>query len=264
MGVFKPISRVVQQVRGVIQPPQTPGSLIASCIRSEEGEFVFYLNPLMVNQIESVRFSGDRLMIPPRQLARLVVDLKQLAILDGQTWSRIQSALTFKTFYVGYDNQQGKFLLRTVLSPDGDIINQVNQELLDQPEGLRIAQSHNWLIGELLSFLKLRTTQLIDRLAWAIAFFTVWLPDAIFTVRNLILILQNPSALREIVIPLALGVGLPVLLGIVIGFLWHEFLLRQMIALAPRLKAWALRELFTPKPTFTKRIAKEIWGRFAV
>jgi hypothetical protein len=262
--VFKFIRKTVERVRSLVNPPETPGSLIAPCIRAEEGEFVFYLNPLMLRQIEGVRLGGDRLIIPPRQLARILMDLRQLVVIDTTTWGTIQSALTFKTFYVGDGGKQGQFLLRTVLSPDGDIINQVGRELLDKPECLRVVQSHNWLINELLSFLQLRTTQLVERVAWAIAMLTIWIPDAILVIRNLIVILQDPGVLQQVLISLLLWVVLPAVIGTFLGFVFRDWLIRRMMTTLPRLSSWALRELFTSRPTLTKRIAQQIWGQFGV
>lgn len=262
--MFKFIRKTVERVRSLVNPPETPGSLIAPCIRAEEGEFVFYLNPLMLRQIEGVRLGGDRLTIPPRQLAPILVDLRQLVVLDNVSWGTIQSALTFKTFYVGNEAKEGKFLLRTVLSPDGDIINQVSRELLDRPECLQVVQSHNWLINELLSFLQLRTTQLVERVAWAIALLTIWIPDAILVIRNLILILQDPGVLQQVLISLLLWVILPAVIGTFLGFVFRDWLIRRMMTTLPRLSAWALRELFTSRPTLTKRIAQQIWGQFGV
>lgn len=263
--MFKFIRNVIQRVRSLVQPPPTPGSLIAPCIRAEEGEFVFYLNPLMIDQIEGVRLGGDRLIIPPRQLARILVDLREMVIVQTAPWGTIyQSALTFKTFYVGHNTKEGKFLLRTVLSPDGDLINQVGRELLDKPECLRVVQTHNWLINELLSFLKLRTTQLIDSIAWAIAMLTIWIPSAILSIRNLIATLQNPELLEQFLMSLLLWVILPAVMGTLLGFVFREGLIRLMRAIIPRLTSWAMREVFTSKPTLTKRIAKQIWGQFGV
>jgi len=262
--VFKFIRNTVEQVRSLINPPQTPGSLIAPCIRAEDGEFVFYLNPLMLQHIEGVRLGGDRLIIPPRQLARLLVDLREMVVIDTTSQGTIQSALTFRTFYVGNNTKEGKFLLRTVLSPDGDLINQVGRELLDRPECLRVVQSHNWLINELLNFLQLRTTQLIDRIAWAIAMLTIWMPSAILSIRNLLVVLQDPGVLQQLLISVLIWVVLPAVIGTLLGFLFREWLIRRMISLLPRLSSWALRELFTSKPTLTKRIAQQIWGQFGV
>ncbi|MDJ1183442.1 hypothetical protein [Roseofilum casamattae] len=258
----KVIQNWVQRVRAFIDPPPTPGSQIAPAIRAEDGEFIFYLNPLMVNQIESVRFSGDRLIVPPRQLARILLDLRELAVIDRD--SSIQCGLTFKTFYAVRNGRQGKFLLRTVLSPDGDILNQVSRELLEDPECLRVVQSHNWLIDQLLGFLKLRSTQLADRISWVTTMMTIWIPNTVFTIRNAIVTLQQPEVLQNLLIKLGLWVLLPAIVGTILGFAFRSLLRRAIMSLAPRLSSWAMRELFTSEETFTKRVAKKIWGQFGV
>lgn len=220
---------------------------LAQCIGIEEGEFIFYLNQSVVQAIQVARYRGERLQIP----WRLVTSLQKLALFDEG--NRIQSGLTFCTYLVNQqDSQQigsrhGQFVLRTVLSADGDVINQVRRDYIQHPYCLEIVATHHWLINQLLSTLHRRSRQFINGLSWGVAVVTVWLP----TLSSAIASLQdNPLQ--------AIASGF---LAVILPWPAKRMVKRVLMFFSAQIMRAALRKMLSPNP-FIRNAAQKIWQGF--
>lgn len=234
-----------------------PSDRLVQCIHLEEGEFVFHLNELVIKSLDQVRSNGDRLNIPPRHLSRLLVPLREVALIERGSEPRFQSGLTFKSYYVSPQERKGQFVVRTVVSLDGDIINQIHQDLIAEPYCLDLVQVHYWLIDQLLAYLRVKTTQLIDRLAWTIAILIVWIPTLMGVMINYLI---DPQQTIKF---LVLEVFLPFLLAGFLTIFVQKLVKKLLILFSPRLRCWAFEQL-TSENRFIQNLARGIWGRFLV
>lgn len=92
----------------------------------------------------------------------LLADLRAWALIDGE--NRLQSSLTFYTYYLRGGSQEA--LMRSVISPDGDIFHQIKSDCLERPNFCRqIASAHYWLIDQILGQLRLRAVFKLNQLA---------------------------------------------------------------------------------------------------
>lgn len=220
---------------------------LAQCIGIEEGEFIFYLNQPVLQAIKVAQYRGERLEIP----WRLVASLQKLVLFDRS--NRIQSGLTFYTYYVDQQDgqeiggRQGQFVLRTVVSADGDLINQVRRDYLQHFYCLEIVASHHWLINQLLSTLQLRSTQFINGLSWGVAVGVVWLP----TLSNTIATFQDRT-------PEAIASGF---LAVILPWPAKVVVKRVLMFFAPQIIRAALRKMLSPN-ALIGNTAQRIWQGF--
>ncbi|MGK7903631.1 MAG: hypothetical protein AB4352_19940 [Hormoscilla sp.] len=221
---------------------------LAQCIGIEEGELIFYLNQPVLQAIQVARYRGERLQIP----WRLVASLQKLALFDDG--NRIQSGLTFCTYLVNQQDgqqigsRQGQFVLRTVLSADGDVINQVRRDYLQHPYCLEIVATHHWLINQLLSTLHRRSRQFINGLSWGVAVGVVWLP----TLSSAIASLNNNTP------PEAIASGF---LAVVLPWPAKKMVKRVLMFFSAQITRAALRQTLSRNP-FIRNTAQKIWQGF--
>ncbi|PSB02717.1 hypothetical protein [Merismopedia glauca] len=111
----------------------------------------FKLDKNSVNKILQARSQGEKLY-----LSRDLLDnLRTCALSEGEHrngGNRFQSGMTFCTYYQknGEASFSDKILMRTAISLDGDIINQVRKECLNNPQKcLAIGTAHHWLIAQI-------------------------------------------------------------------------------------------------------------------
>jgi len=222
---------------------------LARCISIEEGEFIFYLNQSVLQAIQAARYQGERLQIP----WRLVASLQKLVLFDEGRLNRIQSGLTFCTYYVDQQDsqqmggRQEQFVLRTVVSADGDVINQVRRDYLQHFYCLEIVATHHWLINQLLSTLQLRSRQFINWLAWGLSVVLVWLPT-----------LSNAIASLEDNTPQAIASGC---LAVVLPWPTKAIVKRVLMFFSPQIMRAALRQMLSPN-SFIRNTAQRIWQGF--
>lgn len=142
-------------------------------VKVERGEFSFCLNEAIVNQIQQAQATGYYLRIP----SKLLVQLGYYACLSDTQGNRLQSGLTFYSYYFGsLESLQSQSLsdsqlnrkMRSVISLDGDVIHQVCQDFLQSPNCEATILAHYWLSDQLLS--SLRTN--LNILAWELALFS--------------------------------------------------------------------------------------------
>lgn len=193
----------------------------------------FYLNRETISQIQQAKANGDRIHISRPLLA----DLRYYALFDWE--NNLQSGLTFSTYY-----QRGKTsqaLIRSIMFPDGDAIQQIRSDSLQRPQlALTLTSAHHWLVEQLLRELRPRSSGSWHRLAWVLSALIVavvalpllgWL--ASIHPLWLLLILLIPVAIW------LLQVGIR---GLLHG-LWHQILFgrfsrRRTRKLALRMLGW--------------------------
>ena len=227
-------------------------SYLAQCIRIEQQQLMFYLNEPMLQAIQSARGCGENLEIPWKLLA----EFRKLVVFDGQLFNRIQSGLTFCTYYVDSVNSQqtgrsarggqGQIVLRTMLSPDGDIINQVCHDYLQHDRCWEIVVAHHWLINQLLGNLGTKTGQVIQVLSWVASFLSVWLPSAMSILSDL-----------ENIVRIVVSVLVAVLL------IWPVQIIikRLLTGLSPWIVRASLSQMLSPNPFF-RNVSTFVWQRF--
>ena len=199
----------------------------------------FNLNKDILQRIEHAQQIGDTLTIS----SKLLADWRYYALID--TENRLQSGLTFCTYYrLGESNLA---LMRSIISLDGDIINQIRNDCLERPHFSRqIASAHYWLIQQLIEQLRLETliklNQLLTLLCWSLAL----LIAAAMVIPFMPIFLENPwMVLAAVIMTLLFQVGLQRLVGLFLPtirrWVWR----------------WILSGLLSHKPN-SKRRAKGI------
>ncbi len=151
--------------------PQEPVPVVrqlVDCVVEKDGQFWFYLNRRLVAEAMRSRQLNASLKFPPPLLASLrraaIWDIGATLKSDQFDQATIQSGLTFCTHF---DN---RLVFRTVVSLDGDVLNQIESRFLDTPdECLLVNTVHHWLMQQLTDQLRSDIRQLLGGLAWTIA-----------------------------------------------------------------------------------------------
>jgi len=166
---------------------------IIQAIRVEEGIFWFDLTETIVSHIHKLPLqrpsAQDTLVLTvPRWLRRW---LQKASIFDiseettktpAPSGNRLenclrgelpelprlqQSGMTFISCYPSSNrNDQQIYILETIVSLDGDILNKVNQKLLEAEAAAHISAAHFWLIDQLLIALRQETDWLLKVITW--------------------------------------------------------------------------------------------------
>lgn len=237
-------------VRASDQPAEHPEGIP---ITIHQGDFTFHLNHALLDYIAVSQAKGYRLEIP----AGLLADLRHYSLLeesemkgqDGKVRKvvHLQSGLTFQTDWYGpapipnslQFSSYRKFsqtALRTVISLDGDVLNQIRQEYLIHPEGPEIIAAHYWLSQHLLQDVRLGIRNHFE--------FVIWLVPLVFigwtTVANAGAILTQAGAVAA-----ASNVAMS-LSSLLVPLLWDAFRDRLLPPLEGALKRWMLSQLINP------------------
>lgn len=206
----------------------------------------FNLNKESLKTILQARSRGQRLHIA----SNLLTHLRYCALSDGEhryNASRIQSGLTFCTYYQAQMEAE-KIVMRSVISPDGDIMHQIRRDCFDYPNRCRaIATAHHWILEQLLNQLGIRETKLLTWLSWALS-----LPIVALIVVFYAVIFKSINPL--------------ILLAAAVMLLLLQTSLKRLLPLwLPQLKAWLFHQLLFGLlcgNSLKKKIAKGLWGRF--
>lgn len=143
---------------------------LASYIKIEEGQVFFNLNEQALRKIYQVRIRDFPLHVPCSLRLRLLRDAllkREVRTLNRRkTEIHLQPGLTFYTCYSDEQEPQKldhsyftasmiekKKLLRSVISLDGDILNQISSSSLQHPYFSEISAAHHWLTLQLLNHL---------------------------------------------------------------------------------------------------------------
>lgn len=202
----------------------------------------FNLDKNTLRKIQQARKTGRGLDISRELLA----DLRDYALTDGE--NHLQSGLTFYTYYLGGGTAEA--LMRSVISPDGDIFHQIKRDCLERPNFCRqIAAAHYWLIEQLLGQLRLRAFLKLNRLAWGLA----------LAIALVVIVVMSPF------IPQLLRVSPWLLLVVLLlGGLLLVGLQCLLCLFLPTLARWAWRQLLSgllSRKPLEKKIAKNILVR---
>jgi hypothetical protein len=149
----------------------------------------FKLDKNAVNKILQARSQGEKLYLD----RDLLDDLRACALSEGENkngGNRFQSAMTFCTYYQkpGDVSSSDRILMRSTISLDGDIINQVTKECLNNPQkSLAIAAAHHWLIAQITRQIDLKSVsyKYLEWRIWGIAI-AVGIVALILSLLNLI------------------------------------------------------------------------------
>jgi hypothetical protein len=147
--------------------PQSSNELLNSCIQIKSTKIsrtaavphqvCFCLNSQLLEQITRLQAHQTNFALSPTNLA----NLRHYALLNlspAQQSPFTQSGLTFATEYSSEGYQGSVGLLRSVISLEGKISQQIQQELVTNPPLLhQISQAHYWLIAEILVQLPLKS-----------------------------------------------------------------------------------------------------------
>ena len=199
----------------------------------------FNLDKDVLQRIQYAQQTGRRLYISRQLLA----DLRYYALIDPENC--LQSELTFYTYYLRGGSEEA--LIRSVISTDGAVLQQIKSECLEHPDFCRqIASAHYWLIAQLLSQLRIRAFLHVARLAWMLSWLIV-------------------AAIALCFVPLLIEVNPWLLLALVLmAWILQRGLQSLLLSLLPSFNRWALRQLLSRllshKP-LEKKIAKSIFTR---
>lgn len=161
-----------------------------------QDQIIFELNQNALRKIREAKARHYYLYIPClRKIALLhhillhtgVVNLKKRKKVDIDLLSGLKlSGLIFETHYSDKQRTQDSHdfdqtttnekqnLLRSVIAIDGDIINQIARDSLQNPYFLEISAAHHWLTNQLLNQLRANLNW-IPRLIWlGFAFGSTW------------------------------------------------------------------------------------------
>lgn len=204
---------------------------LASYITIKEGQVFFNLDEQALQKIHQTRIRSCPLYIPLH--LRILLLRYTLSYIGIITPNRRKKAniylLPGLTFYTCYSDSQEvqrldysyltpsivekKKLLRSVISPDGDILHQISSSSLKHPYFSEISANHHWLTAQLLNHLHANLS---------------WIPQLIwiaFTISNFVLWWQGiPSS--AIIMKLVGSFVPPFLLGIL--WMWLQpFIVRR-------------------------------------
>lgn len=201
----------------------------------------FHLDKDVLKQIQQAQEAGYSLEISPELLA----DLRYYALTNGE--NRLQSGLTFCTYYLRNDSQEA--LMRSVISIDGDIIHQIKHDCLEHPNFCRtLVAAHYWLINQLLGQLRMRAFLKLNQLSWGLSVLIVVVTMIPYIKQ---LIQASPWTL---------------LMPVVMSWLLQVVLRRLLRSFLPIMSRWILRRvlsgLLSSKP-LEKRIARGILVRLS-
>ena len=221
-------------------------------LKDEQGRILFRfirfnLNKQSLKIILRARARGQILCIDRSLLAQL----RYCALSEGENQykgSRLQSGLTFCTYYEWMQSES--IVMRSVISPDGDIVHQIRRDCFDYPKRCRaIATAHHWILEQLLNQLGIKATTLLWLiwLSWGLSFLIV--------AAIVIVYAANVHPFN----PLMLTVG-------VVMWWVMPVALRPLLRLfLPPVRAWAFHQLLSgllSPNSLKKKIAKGILERF--
>lgn len=201
----------------------------------------FRLEKDSVNKILKARSQGEKLYLK----GDLLENLRTCALSEGHHQSgsnRLQSGMTFCTYYQrkGDAKLSDRILMRSVISLDGDIINQVRKECLNNPQkSLAIATAHHWLIAQI-------TRQIgVKSVSYKHLHQKMWIIAIAIAVVALILALAN-------IIPWWLSLAIAIVAAAIAWFVPRQASVRR--------SEWTkwLQGFLSPDPSDRER-AKRIW-----
>ncbi|WP_204106342.1 MULTISPECIES: hypothetical protein [Spirulina sp. CCY15215] len=122
----------------------------------------FHLNEEILEQIQQARSQGHSLFVKPK----FISDLRYYLLFDE--YSGLNCGINVSTHYFQDNSEQA--VLRSLMSLDGDVLFQIDQRYLEQPElSLSLTSAHYWLIAQLLDKLKLEGTLWLNFLSWSLS-----------------------------------------------------------------------------------------------
>ena len=220
-------------------------------VKDQEEKVIFRLINLRLNneslsQILKAKSSKYKLRVSPE----LKFQLYRCMISDGETnnnISRFQSGLTFCTYYEFAGAE--KIVIQSVISPSGDIMQQIRRDYLDFPERiLKIAAIHHWVLERLMRQMRLKTNVKLN-----------WIPVILASVVSLIIVILGMVIYQT-------GITIINVIGLVI--MWVLFYIGFALLLKlflPHLKKWigyqVLLQLLLPNRQY-KPIKKSFLGKF--
>ena len=187
---------------------------LASYIKIEEGQFFFDLDEQALRKIHQARIRNYPLYVP----CSLRILLLRLALshIGVTTSNRRKKANTYLlpglTFYTCYaDGQEDqklehtyftpsrakkKKLLRSLISPDGDILHQICSSSLQHPYFSEISSTHHWLTTQLLNHLYANLNWIPQLIRFALTAGYIWVfwPQGILSllIKELVISLVPP------------------------------------------------------------------------
>ncbi|MBH8551173.1 hypothetical protein I8751_02000 [Nostocaceae cyanobacterium CENA357] len=184
-------------------------------LKFEQGQYNFYLNAIVVAQIQQAQKTGCSLYIPPRLLVTLwyysffnnpenlsnksqnsyiVLIINIFRLLLSKPLSKktnLQSGFTFNCYYQELQIaasvcDKSDILLQSTVFLSGDIFYKIRRDFLQDPNCLIIVSAHYWLTEQLLSYLRKK----LNLLAWELASFapTSFVADKLYQAKAGILL----------------------------------------------------------------------------
>jgi len=125
----------------------------------------FHFNSQIIAKIHQAKQRGQRLYISKQ----LQTQLRCCSLLGKESY--FQSGLSICTYYQQNDCEEP--VIKSLLSPDGDMLHQVSSHYLHHQFCHEITSAHHWLLPQLTRSLAWQQTRLGDMLAWSIAILLV-------------------------------------------------------------------------------------------
>ena len=138
-------------------------------------QIVFRFDPEILSQIEQAKENNYRFTLSPDNLA----DLRYYALLNyfsaeqlnfnewlhrANLMSIERSPLIFTSNYL-FSHSQSKKVVRSIINSEGQIFQQVQQDLCQNPQLLaKVIKAHHWLILQILAQLPLKVDNSLTRL----------------------------------------------------------------------------------------------------
>jgi hypothetical protein len=199
----------------------------------------FHLDKDILAEIQRARETGRSVTIS----GQLLADLRVWALLGRENYPT--SSLVFSTYYQQGDAEEA--LMRSTISPDGNILNQIRADCLERPDFCdNIAAAHYWLIAQLLGQLPLGAIRRFHWLPWGLSVVIV----AVGVLPFIGLLVQVSPWL--LIVPIVL-----------IGLL--QIVLRPLLVwLFPTLGCWQQRQLLSgllSRQGWRRAIARRILAR---
>ncbi len=175
--------------------PTVDSNILNSCIQIDRAkinrkltiprQIVFRLDLEILSQIEQAKENNYKFTLSPSNLADLryyvllnYLSAEQLNFHEGHLSKLIsleRSPLIFTSSYL-FSHSQSKKVVRSIINSEGQISQQVQQDLWQSPQLLpRVINAHHWLILQILSQLPLKVNNSLARLLKSLWLITLFL-----------------------------------------------------------------------------------------
>ncbi|NES84690.1 MAG: hypothetical protein F6K10_26610 [Moorea sp. SIO2B7] len=200
----------------------------------------FHLNQESLSEIQQAKANKREVSIS----TFLLTDLRYYTLFDQE--NNIQSGFNFSTYYQHHNSEEA--MIRSVISLDGSIMQQIRRDCLEDSEfALQIASAHQWLIEQLLGKLRLKIQIKVE--SWV--YWLSWVVSLLIVVMTVVLNLKHFMSMHP---------SLMIIAPLLMCWLLQEGIKRLFRLVFPSLRLWLFRELLFGRFSRRQKMQKMALG----